>query len=173
MSERLDMKVVELRSIDRQLERIEVETKLLKEKKNELEIIILPALFAEEGVRGVELLDGGMAKLSTSAAGSLPKEPDKRALAIEWLVANGYGEFIENKVTASYNKAERDKALALYDLARRDNSAKVTLDEGLNHMTLGKLCKDRVVGGEEVPLELLGVTVLPRVKITKMGIVED
>jgi len=173
MSQRAATAVETLIAVNRQIKETESALERLKGQKNELEVDTLPAIFAEEGIRSLELPTGGKAKLGTKAAGSLPKEPDKRWAAIEWLSGAGYADLIEAKVTASWNKAEREKAIEAFNQLRGDNSAKVVLDEGVNHMTLGRICKERVVSGLETPLELLGVTVLPRVTITNSGATND
>jgi len=46
---------------------------------------------------------------------------------------------------------------------------KLSLEEGVNHMTLGALAKKRVQSGQEVPLTTLGVSVISRARFTSKG----
>lgn len=167
--ERLKAHVSELQAVDGNIERLTEELAQQTARKSRLETELLPALFAEAGITQLKTDDGATAKLGLVASGSLPKDPEKRQKAIEWLVANGYGELVEAKVVASWSRGDREKAEGLYEQLRGDNSAKLALDESVNHMTLGKLAKDRIQSGEEVPLDTLGVSVISRVRFTSRG----
>jgi hypothetical protein len=173
MTQRLADEIIKLRTLNRSIKYAEAALEELSGRKRTLETEVLPAMFAEAGVRSWELPDGGKATLSTKARGSLPKEPELRKAAIDWLVENGHEGLIEAKITASWNRSERDKAIAIYEQLRQDNSVKLALDEGVNHMTLSKMCKDAVTSGQEIPLETLGVVVMPEVLITKEGAIDD
>jgi hypothetical protein len=139
----------------------------LKREKNQLETQVLPGLYQLLGCRSMTTDSGRTAKLGLVATGKLPSDPEERQEAIDWLVAEGYEGNIEAKVTASWSRGDRAKALALVQQLRQDNSVKLTLDEGVHWKTLGKLMKDRIIGGQEVPADMVGVEVLPRVRFTQ------
>jgi hypothetical protein len=164
---RLKEQAQELRYTELQIEQVEKEFERLKGVRQRLERETLPQLFAEAGIKSIELDDGSRITLSTMAEGSLPKEPAIRAEALAWLVANGYENLIECKVTASWSRGDREKAQAEAQRLQALGSAKVLLDEGIHHSTLGARMRDRVVEGLETPLTLLGVAVFPRARFTK------
>lgn len=167
--DRLKARVSELQAVDENIERLTEELALQTANKTRLETEVLPALFAEAGITQLKTEDGATAKLGLVASGSLPKDPEKRRQAIEWLASNGYNDVIESKVTASWARGDREKAEGLFEQLRGDNSAKLSLDDSVNHMTLGKLAKERVQSGQEVPLDTLGVSVISRVRFTSRG----
>jgi hypothetical protein len=159
----------ELAAINRKIELAAEATTRLNERKGELEKTILPDLFQQAGVKSIKLENGATVTLSIMAEGSLPKDPEKRKQALEWLVANGYEDFIEVSVTASFVKGHHSHAVEVYEKLRTDNQAKVALEEGIHPMTLKSQIKKRVSEGGETPLDLLGIAVFPRARFTKKG----
>src|SRR5262245_10110594 len=166
-------KLERLFDLDHQIEIAEAALAILKAEKERLETLELPALFADARQSKVTLDNGATALRSLMARGSLPKEPDERQLALIWLTDHGYGPLIEAKVIASWSRGHRGKAIEEYQRLRGDNSAKVILDEGMHHTTLGKQMKDRIQHGLPVPMSLLGISIIPRVRFTKRGNGDD
>lgn len=138
-----------------------------KEERRKLAEVILPDLFAEEGVTKLDFEGGVKASLVTVAVGSLPKEPSARAAAIEWFAANGYEDLVKTTVSAAYGRGERHEAQQLAERLAATHAA-VKVDEGVHAQTLGKICRERVAQGLPTPLEMLGVTVLSQVKLRGM-----
>jgi hypothetical protein len=171
VNERLKDAAESLRRVYSALETVANQTAELTAEKTRLETDVLPSLFAEAGLSEITTSDGVKVKLGLVASGSLPKDPELRKLAIEWLVANGYESIIESKVVASWTRGDRAKAETLFQSLRGDNSAKTTLDDSVHAMTLAKIAKDRVQSGQEVPLTTLGVSVMSRARITNRGAV--
>ena len=171
-NEELKTQLEVLRAVDERLAQIADEAADLTARKTLLETVVLPDLFAQAGVTEVKTENGARAKMGLVASGSLPKDDAKRKAAIEWLVENGYGEIIEAKVVASWARGDREKAEGLFEQLKGDNSVKLSLDDSVNHMTLGKLAKERVQQGLEVPLDTLGVNVISRVRFTSKGAVQ-
>lgn len=168
-NEELKTQLSVLQTVDERLAQLADEAAALAAQKNALETVILPDLFSQAGVTEVRTDSGAKAKMGLVASGSLPKDEAKRKQAIAWLVENGYGEIIEAKVVASWSRGDRDKAEGLFEQLKSDNSVKLSLDDSVNHMTLGKLAKERVQQGLEVPLDTLGVNVISRVRFTSKG----
>lgn len=161
--------IASLVEVTNEIEQTEERLKQLKLRRRDLETTILPGLFIDAGVKKVQLPNGTVANKSMVAEGVLPKEEPARAAAIQWLDANGYADLINVKIEAKFGRGEREQALGWYNRLRAANSAVVEIKEDVHFKTLGKIAKDRVVGGEPVPLETLGVTVLPMVKLTRRG----
>lgn len=164
---------------DALVDRLEEQLKAAKKAKYELETITLPNVFADAGEVEATLASGAKAKLGQMITGSLPKvdydtSPEvqaatiaKREAAIEWADANGWGPLIKCEVRAKWDKGDRDKAIAAYNALRGDNSVDLHLLEDIHPMTLQSQVRQRIAQGLPVPLETLGVTVLPAVRLTK------
>jgi len=167
MTERLKLTARELRDLMDRIDQVTALLDGLNDKRKTLERNVLPEMFAEAGLKSIKLEDGSTVTLSTLAEGSLPKDPETRAAAIEWLATHGYENLIENKVVSSWARGDREIAKAEYERLVGLGSAKVTLDEGINPKTLGARMRDRIVAGEPTPLDLLGITVFPRCRFTK------
>lgn len=168
-TERLKEAAENLRRVHAELETVANQTAELTAEKVRLETDILPALFAEAGIKEITTEGGVKIKLGLVATGSLPKDPALRVQAIEWLVANGYEDIIESKVIASWTRGDRPKAEALFSSLRGDNSVKALLEDSVHPMTLSKIAKDRVQSGQEIPLSTLNVSVISRARITSRG----
>lgn len=162
-------KLERLFALDAEIDQAEAALKTLKSEKERLETQELPALFADQRVQRWTMDNGAQAIKSLVASGSLPKEPEQRQQALQWLDANDYGGMLEAKVVASWNRGHRDRAKTEYNRLRGDNSVKVIYEEGMNHMTLGKQMKERIQRGLAVPMSLLGISIIPRVRFTTRG----
>jgi len=166
-TDRLKRAADDLRKIMNSIEETNKTLALLDENRKTMERETLPELFAEAGVKSIELDNGDRITLSTLAEGSLPKDPILRQFALNWLVANGFENLIECKVTGSWARGERAVAQAEYERLAALGNAKVSLDEGINPKTLGARIRDRVVAGLPTPLGQLGVSVFQRARFTK------
>ena len=169
MSEALAKGVAALVAADADVVAAEEALSSAKAARRELQEQVLPALFAAEGVSAVDITGGARALLSTVAQGSLPKDPAIRTQAMTWLIEEGYADLVKTEVSASWGNGHRDEAVNLYNRIRGDNTASVLMDESVHSATLGKLVKDRLADGLSTPIELLGITVMPVVKLTKRG----
>lgn len=164
---RLKMAAFQLRDVEDNIRRLESELERSQESRKTLERQVIPDMMAEAGIKSFTLEDGSTIKLTVLAEGSLPKDPTARAAAIEWLVANGYADLIENKVTSSWARGERDAAQTEYQRLVARGDAKVSIDEGIHFKVLGARMRDRVVAGLPTPLTDLGITVFQRARFTK------
>ena len=169
MSEALAKGVAALVAADADVVAAEEALSSAKATRRELQEQVLPALFAAEGVSAVDITGGARALLSTVAQGSLPKDPAIRVQAMTWLIEEGYADLVKTEVVAAWGKGHRDEAVNLYNRIRGDNMASVSMDESVHSGMLGKLVKDRLADGLPTPTELLGITVMPVVKLTKRG----
>lgn len=166
-NERLKLTARELRDTLDRIDQVEALLAGLNDKRKTLERDTLPEMMSEAGLKAIELEDGSRVTMSTLAEGSLPKEPEKRQEALDWLVANGFENLIEVKVVGSWARGDRTAAEAEYQRLVNLGTAKVTKDEGINSKTLGARIRDRVVAGQPTPLEVLGVSVFSRARFTK------
>jgi hypothetical protein len=168
-----------LAALDRAEADLELILKQVSKTRHELETIKLVELFDDAGMVEMTLPDGTKVKKGLDVTGSLPKPGDKdseevaseklarRIAALEWLNENGYGPLIKASVTAEWDKGDAEKADALIEHLRRDNSVKLKRTDDIHAGTLKAQVRDRIKKGLPTPLDTLGVTVLPAVLLTK------
>lgn len=164
-------KVQELWETQQEIVRLNAELALAEKKLEQLEYETLPDLFLQNGLQEVRLPNGVKAIKTIHAKGSLPshdEHPEEHAAAVTWMVDNGYKENLDTRVEGRWAKGEHDKAVAFYDTLRGDNSVSASIKSYIHWSTYCKLIKERVLNHPELPtpLETLGVTVRPRVRIT-------
>lgn len=96
--------------------------------------------------------------------GSLPKDPEKRAVAISLLKKEDASGLLKTVVQVSFGKGEENKAQKLYsDLAEEGLPAK--LDSDVHPQTLQAFVRRKIKDGEEIDYEALGIFVSPIVRI--------
>lgn len=128
----------------------------LKKRLNKMKTVDLPDLMAECGLSEFKTDSGFRITVDDFVSGSLPKDEDKRVAAIRWLESNGAEALIKTEVSLQFGKSEHNRALALVaDLA--DKGYDVASKMGVHPQTLIAHIKERLKGGDEVPLELLGL----------------
>lgn len=169
INERLNSALADLTGLNEEITQLEARLAILNAAKDALERGTLIEVFNEADIREVVYNPTGRkAKRELVMTGGLNKNPDERPLAIQWICDAGYEDTIENKVVGSWTRGDRQKALTEYNRLRSvDNAAKVSFEEGIHPSTLKKIIRERLVGGVEVPMTLLGVDVTSRVRFVK------
>ena len=159
---------------------LEEELKAAKAYQYELETSVLPDVFGAADQTEATSNNGVKAKYGNQVTGSLPKvdeksPPDVQAIqqaardaALAAADGYGWGPLIKTTMTASWDKGDREKALAYYKtLRQQDNSVILKLDESIHASTLAAQARDRLRKGLATDFAALGLTVLPAVKLTK------
>jgi len=166
---------------DRAVDAAEEALTKAKANKRRIETETLLALFDEADVNEVTLPNGAKAKRTTLIEGSLPKPGPKKSpeeneqLAQQRRQAFAHiidvwevPELIKCDILVHHDKGEYEAALRLFEEIRKlSNSADVALIEDIHPQTLQAEVRRRLVKGEAVPTELLGITALPAVRLTK------
>lgn len=141
----------------------------LKEAKKRLQQILthdVPGEMDRIGLPEFKLESGFRISLEDKYTGSLPKEEEARADALDWLEDNGGGPLIKCQIKADFEKGQAEIAQAALDeLIGKGASADLT--EGVHAQTLYSFLRELVKRGEEAPLDKLGVSVIRRAKISK------
>jgi hypothetical protein len=162
--------VASLEEATARVEQAEAELVEAKSHLNFMRTVNVPEVFNRFGITAAESTSGARAKTTQFITGSLPKaddDPGAHDTAIRWLEEHGLMPLIKTKVEAKYGREERQKALDLYNQLRGDNSAEVKIDETVHPQTLHAMVRDRLRSGEEIALDVLGVTVQDGVRLTK------
>jgi hypothetical protein len=138
------------------VEELEDNLSELKKRLNKTKTVDLPDLMAECGMSEFKTDTGFRITVDDFVSGSLPKDEMRRDEALKWLERNGASSLIKTELNLQFGKSEHNRALALVsDLA--DKGYKVQSKMGIHPQTLIAHIKERLKGGDEVPLETLGL----------------
>lgn len=154
-------------SLERTLEDIEAEQKQIKARLNQITIKELPEKLAELGMDDFKLANGSTIKIKEVVAGSLPKDPEAKQRAIEWLEANDGASLIKNEVSLSFERGSDNYAKNAISLLE-ENGYEPKADRGVHPQTLCAYVRERLKGGDDVDLETLNVYVGRKAEI-KLG----
>ena len=135
---------------------IEHQENILKELKNQKDKIsseTIPAILAEQGLQSLKLADGTVLEVNKKYSCTLPKDPQKKAAAYQWLRDQGLDDIIKNEVSVTFGRGEDDKANQLMDLAV-GNGYEPTQKAKVEPMTLKALYRERVESGLDMPSDI-------------------
>lgn len=156
-----------------ELEAIEEYAKNLKTEIHHLKQRVIPEVLASAGQTNWKAPDGTIVNVDLFVTGSLPRDPDRREAAMDWLVENGGADLIKHDISMKFGRhmqKEVDRVKAALQKIGVDFKDDLSVHAG----TLGAFARERIVGGEDVPLDLLGLfagrmakVTLPRAKAEK------
>ena len=149
----LSMHVEQILDLDRGIEQAEKELKKLKDHRDKISSETIPAILAEQGLQSLKLADGTVLEVNKKYSCTLPKDPQKRASAYQWLRDQGLGDIIKNEVAVTFGRGEDDKANQLMDLAG-GNGYEPTQKATVEPMTLKALYRERVESGLDMPSDI-------------------
>ena len=142
----------------------------LKHKKEEMLSIRqekLPELMREKNLTQLKLNDGSAIEVKPFYGISIPKDPDQRATAYQWLRDNNLGDIIKNEVFARFGRDEDGKALEFTKLATA-NGYEVQQDMTVHSQTLKGTLRELHEKGADLPPEDIFKTFVGRqAKITR------
>jgi len=144
-------------TVNKQIDVLEEEVKILKQKKNSYLFDLIPAKMAEMGMDKVEV-DGNAVSLATFVRATMPKDPIQREQAILHLRDIGASDFIKNEVTVKFGVNEDNRARSIQsELEEKgmDTTARVWVEPS----TLKKLVRERVENNQTIDMELFNAHV--------------
>jgi outer membrane murein-binding lipoprotein Lpp len=95
-------------ALEKRVEDIEEELKAAKENLRQIAEQDLPNALHEMGMKEVKMEDGSIVSVSNFYNVSIPK--DKTEEAFDWLRLNGHGDLVKNVVSATFGRAEDNRA---------------------------------------------------------------
>lgn len=117
----------------------------------------IPEAMAEAGIGDLfSLEDGHTITLLQYVSGTLPKDPEKRAAALEKIESIGGGALIKTQFAMAFGKGEKEDADALLALLH-NNDFHAEVSEGVHPQSLQAFAREKLKNGEEMPLEELGL----------------
>ncbi len=129
-----------------------------KSRANQLKSFTLPELMSEVGIDEFKTSDGAKITLSDFFSGSLPKDPVRRAQAIEWLDDHSAGHLVKTEVSLIFGREEREESRKLLErLDKAGYQPQVSLN--VHAQTLVAFVREAMRRGDDVDTEKLGVHV--------------
>tara|TARA_R110002020_G_scaffold153432_2_gene332829 strand:+ start:3348 stop:4010 length:663 start_codon:yes stop_codon:yes gene_type:complete len=150
--------------LEEQIEEINNQLKVLKEKHRRISEEQLPEALKEAGVSEFKLKDG--TKVSTSTYYSARITPDNKEEAFGWLRENNFADLIKNTVSVSFGRDEDDAAKELRNELTR-NGMSTTQKEWVEPMTLKAFVREQVEKGADLPHETFNIYIGQRSKIKR------
>ena len=160
----LSDQVVNLRSLEDEIEEKEKELKELKRKSELLSGEVIPTMMQEMNISTLKLADGSAVEVKPIYGASIPK--DRQEGAFKWLRDNGLGDLIKNQIIVAFGRNEDNKAMAYATLAQGQGYEPIQKLK-VEPMTLKALVRERLESGKEMPTELFNVFAGNQTKITR------
>jgi hypothetical protein len=152
-------------SLQRQIDAWEEAASAAKARLMALRTREIPEAMANAGLGSVMSLDTGeVITIGEIITGNLPKEGEERTAALDALISIGGEAIIKTEVVAQFPKGQYERAEAARN-ALMTIGIDASINETVHHATLKSFVKERVEGGEAVPLEVLGLYMGPMAKI--------
>ena len=162
----LSIHVEKIIDLDKQIEHQDNIMKELKNKKDKISSETIPAILAEQGLQSLKLADGTVLEVNKKYSCTLPKDPQKKESAYQWLRDQGLGDIIKNEVAVTFGKGEDNKAKQLLDLAV-GNGYEPTQKQKVEPMTLKALYRERVEAGLDMPSDFFHLFVKDETKMKR------
>ena len=150
--------------LEEQIEEINNQLKVLKEKHRRVSEEQLPEALQEAGISEFKLKNG--TKVSTSTYYSARITPDNKEKAFKWLRDNRFADLIKNTVSVSFGRDEDDAAKELRNELTR-NGMNTAPKEWVEPMTLKAFVREQVEKGNDLPFETFNIYIGQRSKIKR------
>ena len=141
------------KSLEKEIEDQETELKSLKDKYRKLTEETLPEALAEMGMSSFRMEDGSSIDVKPFYSASISEA--RRAEAFQWLRDHGFDDIIKNTVSVRFGRGEDELCNRLLATLGQQGFP-VEQSEKVEASTLKAWVKERVVRGEEFPMELFG-----------------
>ena len=150
----------EASTLEEQLKHTKEEMLSIKQEK-------IPAIMQEKNLTQLKLNDGSAIEIRNFYGISVPRDPDQRATAYQWLRDNNLGDIIKNEISARFGRNEDGKALEFSKLATA-NGYEVQQDLKVEPMTLKATLRELHEKGADLPPEDIFKTFVGRqAKVTR------
>jgi hypothetical protein len=160
----LSNKVIELKSIEDEIENAEKSVSQLKLKAKELSEVQIPKMMQEMNITKLKLKDGESVEIKPFYYASISQGRgeddssfiDRRNKAFTWLRENGLGDIIKNDITVTFGRDEDNKAMA-YAILAKERGFEPVQRETVHAITLKALVRERLESGKEMPSDLFKI----------------
>lgn len=141
------------KSLEKEIEDSEETLKGLKDKYRKITEEAIPEALAEMGMSSFRMEDGSSIDVKPFYSASITEA--RRAEAFQWLRDHGFDDIIKNTVSVRFGRGEDELCNRLLSTLGQQGFP-VEQSEKVEASTLKAWVKERVVRGEEFPMELFG-----------------
>ena len=130
-----------------------------KREREDIRVRILPNVMFELGLDSITI-DNHYCRLQPHVQAALPKDPEPREAAINWLVEHGHGGIIKRQLKVDLPKGDGDTEIAVKE-AVAEAAPGLVVDTAYNvhHSSYSALMRQLVREGANIPTDILGVYV--------------
>jgi len=153
--------------IDDEIEQCENYIARAKKEREDIRVRILPNVMFELGIDSVTI-DNHHCKLEPMVQATLPKEPEARLDAVNWLVANGHGGVVKRELKVDLPKGDGYTEFAVKEAVQEAAPGlNVSTYYNVHHSTYSALIRQLVREGAPIPTDVLGVFIGQIVRVDK------
>jgi len=138
------------------IESIEGTLSELTKQYNYISQEVIPNMLDELGLKTFELKDGSKITVKDFMSGSLPKDEEKFAQAIDWLKDNDLEGILKTDVSMKFGKGEDNFAKNAIELLK-ENGYEPDSKYGVHPQTLYSSLRELIKNDVSVPFEMLGI----------------
>ena len=163
----LNQKLEEAVSLKEAVDQLEADLKAAKQALNSLTTGAIPDLMAQMGIDEITQR-GWQIKVSEFVSGSLPKDPDQRKAAIDWLESNEGGDLLKTSLGIDFSRSQHNEAIDLFEELRTKGFV-ASLDSTVHPQTLLVFARERMKNGDPLDPEVLGLYTGRVAKFKRIG----
>ena len=154
-------------AIEDEISECEARIAVLKKEREEVRVHTLPGIMFELGIDSVTI-DNHHCKLEPLVQATLPKDPEQRQQAVEWLVDNGHGGIVKRELKVDLPKGDAVTEELVRDaVTDAAPGLVVATTYNVHHSSYTALARQLVRDGVTVPTDLLGVYIGSIVRVDK------
>lgn len=148
--------VDEVELLEQQADELEEALKSLHGRRNYLLTHLIPDAMTNIQAEEWKAPSGAKVKMTNFVSGALPKEPEPREKALQWVESNGGEPLLKGSLEVMFSKSQHNEALSLKaELLAKGYAASYT--PTIHNQTLLAFVREKLRRGDEVPFETLGI----------------
>tara|TARA_E500000318_G_C3559156_1_gene212564 strand:- start:459 stop:1019 length:561 start_codon:yes stop_codon:yes gene_type:complete len=151
----------ELVDLEKEIDEMKELLKTKQEQAVDIRQVQIPEWMQDKNLSQLKLNDGSSIDIKNFYGITIPKDPDERGKAYEWLRENNLGDLIKNEVGVRFGRNEDGKALEFAKLATA-NGYEVQQNLKVEPMTLKATLRELHEKGAALPPEEIFKTFVGR-----------
>jgi hypothetical protein len=154
--ENLVKHATEMSELKETIESIEGTLSELQKQYNYIAQEVIPEMLDELGLKTFELKDGSKITVKDFISGSLPKDEQRFAQAVEWLKDNDLEAILKTNVSLTFGKGEANMATNAIELLK-EQGYEPDSKYSAHPQTLYSAIRELMKEGHVIPFEMLGL----------------
>lgn len=147
------------------IERIEAQLKVAKERERRLREEDLPAAMAELGLTKIKLETGETIETKLDVYCAITAA--QKGVAFEWLDGHGFGGLIKSELSVDFGRDELGLAKEMAKTIAESYGKSASLSQAVAPQTLKAWLKEQLTAGADVPLSLFNARPVTVAKVKR------